>query len=218
MDNRRSKLYCSDAPNRGGCLIHVRDQPVLDDGAVLVPVLPVLLLARLAVPHVPVHEQDAEVDDVKVWHHVRKPAREAPGPRHEPVAQVVDVPRDAPPPAGDKPGAPLRGQVRQVRHPRVVRVVAEPVLLEVAPAEDGVPESLDAEDERQKLRGQRHGTLQDVPRLQRVRERHPHEVAEHQHEPEPVGGDVHGGQDGGLEPEGIRHVERLKRAHEAHGG
>ena len=61
------------------------------------------------------------------------------------------------------------------------------------------------------------GVVHQVAGLQRVREGHPGQVAEGQHEAEAVGGDVHGGQDGGLVPQRVRHVQPVEGAHERHG-
>mmetsp|Transcript_8209 Transcript_8209/g.29984 ORF Transcript_8209/g.29984 Transcript_8209/m.29984 type:complete len:364 (-) Transcript_8209:421-1512(-) len=205
-------------PRRSTRSVHVRTEPPPHDGAVRVPVLPVLLLARLLISLVAVHEQHAEINDVKIRHDVAEPARQAPRPRHEPIAEVVDVPRHAPPP-GDQQTRAARGrEVLQVLHRRVVRVLAETILLPVAAAEHDVSDDLDRHDEAHEPRLERDVVLEDVSRLERVRERHPHEVAEREHESEAVRGDVHGRENGGLEPQRVEDVYPLERAHERHRG
>lgn len=46
----------------------------------LLPVLSILLVARLVVAELPVHEEDGKVGDVKVGDRAGEPAGEAPGP------------------------------------------------------------------------------------------------------------------------------------------
>ena len=50
------------------------------------------------------------------------------------------------------------------------------------------------------------GVVQNVEGLQAVGEGHPDKVSECQHEAEALGGDVHGGQDGGLKPQCICNI------------
>ena len=58
--------------------------------------------------------------------------------------------------------------------------------------------------------------LCDVLGLQPVREGHPHKVPERQHEAEPLGGNVHGGEYRWLVPQPIHHIQQLKRIDHQH--
>lgn len=99
-----------------------------------------LLLACLVVPDLPVDEQDRKEDDVEVRKRGPEPGREAPRPRHQPVAEaanikspssesessarlssverfscsLVRVARHSPPSRGKELGAALSLEVRQV--------------------------------------------------------------------------------------------------------
>ena len=58
--------------------------------------------------------------------------------------------------------------------------------------------------------------VDEVAGLQGVREGHPGQVPEHQHEAKPVMDDVHGGENGLLEPECVKDVDKLEEADEDH--
>jgi hypothetical protein len=88
----------------------------------------------------------------------QSPARQAastlaPAP-HEPVAEVVDVPRDAPPAGHQQPAAARGGQAAQVAHAGRARVAPERVLLRVGAAEHRVAERLERQDARHRRRRQ----------------------------------------------------------------
>jgi hypothetical protein len=137
---------------------------------------------------------------------------ESPG--HDPVTQIVDVARRSPP-SGDDEFRP-RGclHVLQVRDAGVRRVGAEAVLLVVRAAENVVPQTENGENAGVTGEAEGEGVDGEIARLQTVDERHPSEVAEGEHEPEAIGGDVHGGQHGGFHVEGVEDVEGLEEGDE----
>ena len=59
--------------------------------------------------------------------------------------------------------------------------------------------------------------LNEIVRLQRIDERHPDQVAPYEHPAKVFVLEVPGGQDCVLVPEKVRHVEKLKGNHQAHG-
>ena len=112
-------------------LVNKRDETIANDGAVSLPIVAVLFSARFTVASVAMDEENAEIYDVKVRNEVGKAARETPRPRHDPVAEVVDVAADAPPTADDQLCTSRRLQSLQVRDSFIRWVGAEQVLLRV---------------------------------------------------------------------------------------
>lgn len=85
--------------------VHVRDNTPRYELAVLVPILPVLFAAREVVAPLTVDQQARKVQAVEVRDdgcRALTTARKAPRQAHDPVAQVVDVPRHAPPSTRDE--------------------------------------------------------------------------------------------------------------------
>ena len=70
------------------------------------------------------------------------------------------------------------------------------VLLAVRASEDGVAEHIQPNKQRKQQSREVGVVVNEEPRLQRVSEGHPREVAESKHVPEAVRGNVHGGEDG----------------------
>lgn len=59
--------------------------------------------------------------------------------------------------------------------------------------------------------------IDQVAGLERVGERHPCEVSKGEHESKALRRNVHGGQNGGLHPHRIQHIDGVKRAHQHQG-
>mmetsp|Transcript_31262 Transcript_31262/g.58285 ORF Transcript_31262/g.58285 Transcript_31262/m.58285 type:complete len:275 (+) Transcript_31262:79-903(+) len=198
-------------------LVHERDYAPAHNRAIRVPIFAVLLLAGVLVAHFPVNEQSSEVDGVEVRDDVVEPARQTPRPSHDPVAEVVDVPRNSPPPAYQELGSTLGGQGLEVRHGRIVGVRPELVLLPVRASEDGETDDLDSDDPHDRKSAEvARLEFGDVPCLQGVGERNPGEVAEDEHKPEAIRGDVHSGEDGLFEPQRVHDVDQLEDVDEPH--
>jgi len=83
-------------------LVNTWDKLVLDDRAVFIPVLPVLLRAPLKVTSTPVDEDGDEEDTVKVRNRSSSANDSAPKETHDPVGDVVGFARIPPPSAGQK--------------------------------------------------------------------------------------------------------------------
>lgn len=141
---------------------------------------------------------------------------EAVGPRHEPIAQVVDVACRAPPAGDEQFGTRRGGDVFEMFDARVLWIRAEAVLLVVAGAEDVVAYSLNSEDACTAKDAQAHWVNGEIARLQAVCEGNPDEVAECKHEPEAVLDDVHCGEDGGFVVEGVEDVDCLTESRNDH--
>ena len=139
----------------------------------------------------------------------RSQSRQAVRPRHQPVAQVVNVARGAPPSGRQQTRARGGLDVLEVRDSGVFGVCAEAVLFVVDAAEDVVAQALDSEDREHVGGAQDYGVHAEVASLDRVREGHPDEVAEGQHEAEAVVDDVDGGEDGRLHPQGVEDIDSL---------
>jgi len=142
---------------------------------------------------------------------------EAERPRHEPVAEVVDVSGPAPPAGRQQTAARMRLDVGEVRHLGIVGVGAEGILLAVARTEDVVAGQLHGGNHHEVDGAEHDGVHAQVASLQAIDERDPRQVSEGKHEAEAVGGDVHGGKDGGLHPQRVEHVPRLREGHDQHG-
>mmetsp|Transcript_18439 Transcript_18439/g.69773 ORF Transcript_18439/g.69773 Transcript_18439/m.69773 type:complete len:394 (-) Transcript_18439:86-1267(-) len=184
---------------------------------VLLPVVAVLDAAHVVVPIGAVHQEDAEVDGVEVRDDVLGAAEKAPREAHEPVACVVDLPCHAPPATDEKLPAPLRRQRLEVRNLRTAGIPSKRVLLAICSAEDRVAHHLEQNYCGQRIGRQLRVAIYQVSRLQRVGERHPGEVAEGQHEPKAVRGDVHRRQNRPLVVLGVPDVQPLKHIDEDHG-
>ena len=70
-------------------LIQPRYNPPLHNFAVLNPILSIFLMAGLVVPHLPMKQKDGEVDDIEVRQRGAKSSRQAPGPCHDPIPELV---------------------------------------------------------------------------------------------------------------------------------
>ena len=104
--------------------------------------------------------------------------------------------------------------VLEMCDPWIAGVCAEAVLLVVACAEDVVPKTLHAEDEREVRWSQHDWVNGEVLGLETVREWHPDEVAKCEHEAEAVGCDVHGRENRRLAPDGIKDIDELGEIHQ----
>ena len=119
------------------------------------------------------------------------------------------MPGDAPPARDEKTRTGLGLNVLEMGNAGVVGVGAEVVLLAVGEAEDGEggqQQGTDCQEANSAELLRVHG---EVAGLLRVQERHPDKIAESKHEAEAVGGNVDGGQDGGLHDVGVEDVESL---------
>ena len=130
-------------------------------------------------------------------------------PAHEPVAQVVDVARGAPPAGDEEARAGGCLDVFEVRDAGVRGVGAEAVLLVVDGAEDVVADTLDGQDSDDALDAEVDGVDGEVAGLHAVGEGDPGKVAEGEHHAETVGDQVDGGQDGGLHVQCVEGVDGL---------
>merc|ERR1712216_349414 len=110
-------------------LIDVWNNVVLHNAAILVPILSILLAATMIISHLPMHQEPCEVNHIEIGNSGFETAREAPCPCHNPVAEIVDMPRFPPPPINDQLSAPFCRHGLQISHRGVVGVVAESVLL-----------------------------------------------------------------------------------------
>jgi hypothetical protein len=175
-------------------LVDIRNDPVRHNLHILFPIITVLLGAVLVVSPLSVDQEDDKVEKVKVGDGGVEAGREGPGEGHDPVAEVVGVPAPAPPAAGDEPGPLLRLHRLQAGLPAVPEIV----LLAVGGAEDVVAEHVEGEDDGGQDGAELDLLVDEVAGLEGVGEGDPGEVADGEHETEAVGGDVHGGEDGGL--------------------
>lgn len=123
----------------------------------------------------------------------------------------------APPAGRQQTAARVRLDVGEVRHLGIVGVGAEGVLLAVARAEDVVAGQLYGGNHHEVEGAEHDRVYAQVAGLQAIDERDPRQVSEGKHEAEAVGGDVHGGEDGGLHPQRVEHVPRLREGHDQHG-
>jgi len=179
--------------------------------------LTVLLDASLIVTHGAMDEQDEEVDGVEVGDGRGESSCEAPGKAHEPVPSVVDLPGHAPPTGNHELPSHLGVQRADVGHRGVRRIATELVLLAVRATEDDVAENLDTKhDEPENLGDVLGRVLYEELGLQTVRERDPGEVAKRKHEPKPIRGNVHGGQNGLLAIQSVPHIQALKQIDQDH--
>lgn len=219
--------------------VNAWNDPAPDQRRIPVPVGSVLALALLLVTLLAVDQQRAKVHQEEVREdHSPAPAlgglnglllqvpggrvdaqdnsvagnarRQAVRPRHDPVAQVVDVAGASPPAGRDQLGAAGRLDVLEVLDAGIVRVGAETVLLVVGAPEDRVAHGSDSQDEQDAIEAQLVREDGQVAGLEVVDKRHPDEVAKREHEPEAVHDDVHCSQQGRLHVQAIQDIESLE--------
>ena len=152
-------------------LVNSRNDPPFHLFAVRVPIFSILPPALLLVSSFSVDKKNSEVDQIEIrdWD---SPALHALGtdqshagilnrgsklvtcresgeavcPRHDPVAQIIDMTRHTPPAGGDESSAVGCLNVFEMLNRWVFRILPECGLLAVACAEDIVAGSLDCED------------------------------------------------------------------------
>src|SRR3989475_238644 len=196
--------------------IHPRHDPPPDLTAIRVPVRAVFRPADVVVAALAVDEQEDHVGEVEVRQGVLEPRGQTPGEGHDEVAEVVQMAREAPPAGGQQQRAD--GGADELRRPsphRPRRIAAEPMLLDVRGAEDGVARHVQGDDARRRRR-QRVRVVHEVVGLNGVRERHPDEVAPREHPAEFLVLDVPRGEDRLLVEEIVGDVEELERVDEQH--
>lgn len=208
-----------------------------------VPIGVILLLALLLVPSLTVDEQNAKVDEEEIGEydtpathlgrlhslllHIasggidslqndvsRNARRETVRPRHDPVTEVVDMARAAPPAGRDQLGASSRLDVFEVLHAGVVGVRAETVLLVVGTAEDVVADAGDTQHAHETVETELERKDGEVPGLDGVEERDPDEISESKHVPKPVHDDIHRCQESRFHVQSIQDVECLEDSDE----
>ena len=130
-------------------------------------------------------------------------------PAHEPVAEVVDVARCAPPSGDEKARASSGLDILEMLDARVVGVGAEAVLLVVDGTEDVVADTLDCKDGDDALEAKIDRVDGEVTGLETVCEGNPDQVAERQHHSKTISDEVDGSQDGGLHVQGVECVDSL---------
>lgn len=138
-----------------------------------------------------------------------KSGRQAVWPRLNPVTEIVDVTSNTPPASGEESAAGLGLDVLEVRNLGIVGVGAKRVLLVVGRAEDEEAEANQGEHGNQSKRTQSEGMERQVASLLGVDKGDPDKVSEGKHHAKTISGDVHGSQDGRLEPPGVDNVESL---------
>lgn len=126
------------------------------------------------------------------------------------------MPRDTPPPGNHQLRARLCLDVLDILHLGVFRVRTEAVLGAVRAAEDVVSCTLNCQDSGKTKVPQVNRVAGEIPGLQTVREWQPAQVAECQHEPESIGGDVHRCQNGRLVVERVKDVPELEDVDKDH--
>lgn len=212
-------------------LVHSWQDSPLDLLTIRLPVLAILAPALLLVAHLPMDEEDGEVEHVEVrdgdggafdavggdeagsgvhdaWGQFVAGGEggQAVRPAHDPVAEVVDVAGCSPPAGGQETGAGGGFHVFQMGDFGVVGVGAEAVLLVVRCAEDVVACALDREDHEDVKWPEDDRMHTEVTGLERVDEGHPYKISKGEHETEAVCGDVHGGEDSWFHPESVKDV------------
>jgi len=123
------------------------------------------------------------------------------------------MPRHAPPPGRQQLGSPLGRHKAQVLR---VPPVPEFALLPVSASENMVAESMKDKDRRCPESTELDRVPGEISGLEAVHKRNPDEIADGEHIPKPVGGDVHGGEDGGFVVQGIGDVQALEDEDEEH--
>lgn len=174
------------------------------------------MLALVLIAHFAVEQQDGKVNGVKVGDRGVESGRKAPRQPHEPVAQVVDVPCDAPIARGHETGAGSGFDVFDVLETGVVGVVAERVLLVVGAAEQGEPEELHGDDSGS---GEHAEVLREkgqIACLERVGKRYPGKVAKSEHVAKAVHDYIHRREDRGFVPKRIDDIVCLEDNDEPH--
>mmetsp|Transcript_26066 Transcript_26066/g.60859 ORF Transcript_26066/g.60859 Transcript_26066/m.60859 type:complete len:377 (+) Transcript_26066:351-1481(+) len=161
-------------------------------------------------------QQYGKVDGVVVRHDAVKAAQHAPRQAHDPVSGVVDLAGGAPPAAGEEASSALRLQVPEVGDLRRVGIAAEGILLTVGAAEDAVSQGVGGQHQQEHGEAEVRIVIDQIPRLEAVREGHPGQVAKDQHEAESVGGNVHRRQDGPFLIQRIPNVESLEGIDQHH--
>lgn len=174
-------------------LVDTRNDAAANKLAVLVPVLSVLLLTSPIVPELTVNEQDSKVSNIEVRNGSSKTTGERPSPSHDPVTEVVGVSRTSPP-AGSEELATRSG--RHVLQVLRVGTVAELILLGVGLTEDVISDQVDADDSSSAGNAEVDRMESKVASLQAIDEGDADKITDREHEPETIGGDVHGGEDG----------------------
>lgn len=95
--------------------------------------------------------------------------------------------------------------------------VSKLVFLVIRAAEDPVTKQVGADSDGGAHRTQFNGMESQVPRLETIGERDPSKIADGKHIAKTVGGDVHGGEEGGLVVEAVRDIPELESEDEPHG-
>ena len=95
--------------------------------------------------------------------------------------------------------SPAHSNAFELRLTLGIPAVAEVVLLAVGIPEDEVAGQVDENNQRGKDRTELNLLEDKVTGLERIHEWHPSQVTNGKHEAEPVGGNIHGSEDRGLE-------------------
>lgn len=123
----------------------------------------------------------------------------------------------APPSRGQETSSAGSLDVLEVLYVGVVGVGSELVLLAIARAEDVVAGELNSHDEGDLGPTELDGVDGKVAGLNAVDPGNPYEIAKGKHAAETIGGNVHGGHDRGLVPQGIQNVPGLGTDDNVHG-
>lgn len=194
-------------------LIDTRNDAAAYKLAVLVPILSVLLLTSLVVPKLTVYEEHGKVSNVEVRNWGSKTTRQRPSPSHNPVTEVVGVSRTTPPARSEKLATRCSSHVVEVFR---IGTVAELVLFRVGFTEDVVSDEVNADDGSSAGDAKVDRMESKVASLKTIHKGNPDEVSDGKHEPETVGGNVHGGEDGRLHEQSVSDVPKVESANEDH--
>ena len=161
-----SSLWCI---RSGAHSVDIGQNPIGHLLPVLLPILAIFPQALFLIPHLTMNEQDGEIDNIKVCeshppalrftlnhnsltaqrearfllNHISSQTRgETIRPRHDPIAEIVDVPGGAPPPRDQELTTRFCLHVLQMGDLRIIRVRPEAILFVVRAAEDIVAECL----------------------------------------------------------------------------
>jgi len=160
-----------------------------------------------------------EVDAIEIRSGGVEEAGQAPGPRDDDIAGIVEVTSNSPESTCEQLGTTLGLNVGGLLAPdQFLWVSSERVLLAVNPSEQVVTERKEKNHKcgifvRNEDVG---GVLEEVERLEHVGERNPCEISEHEHKSKLLGDDIHGSKDGLFVVIVISDVPEMESAHQDH--
>jgi 2-polyprenyl-6-methoxyphenol hydroxylase-like FAD-dependent oxidoreductase len=162
--------------------VHSRNDATRNHRTVRFPVLAIAHGAHGMVAPLAVHEQDREIEDVKIRQRALEEAGQAPGETHQQVAEIVHVAREAPPAGGEQQRTLRRGdEFRRSSPDRPIGIATKAMLMQVGAAENHIARDVEQHDCGRAPERQFVGVFDEIIGLDRIGERHPDEVAPAEH-------------------------------------